>query len=122
VIAYLTHDDVNAAVARRAARELGLELTQFPVKDDDLTVLADVLLLDLDHLPPEFKSDLLRRAGNGSIRKGLAVHSYHLSPAEARALRAAGVLVARRLTTGLLDAGSAAAARQSDGGVTPHPL
>ena len=57
---------------------------------------------ELDHLPPECRSDLFRHVRNGGVQKGLAVHSYHLSRSEVRTLRAAGVVVARRLSLALL--------------------
>jgi len=123
VIAYLTHDEVNAAEARRAALEAGLDLTVLPIKDGGQAAAADAMLLDLDHLPADIKLDLLRRAAGGRLSNCVAVHSYQLSPAEVRALRAAGVLVSRRLTACLLDAGSVAGTfRQSDGSAAPHPL
>jgi len=121
VIAYLTHDEVNARFASRAAHKLGLDLTVLPVKDGEQAVAADMLLLDLDHLPPDFKADLLQRAESGRLRGGVAVHSYQLSPPETQSLQRAGALVACRLTAGLI-AASAASSRQSDGSVVPHPL
>ena len=102
-IAYLTHDEVNAAVARRLARRLGLRLKVLTVKSADRTAAADLLVLDLDHLPPECKSKLFLRVGSGRLRQGVAVHSYNLTATEERALRAAGVHVARRLTAAVLD-------------------
>jgi hypothetical protein len=102
VIAYLTHDEVNAADALRTARELGLDLIAIPVKDADQGVAADVLLLDLDHLPPECRTKLFREAAVGGLREGVAVHSYRLTAAERHALRTAGVGVARRLVADLL--------------------
>ena len=95
--AYLTHDEVNAAFARRIAARLGHSLTVLAVKDIDEAAAADLLVLDLDHLPPVYKSTLLERAAGGELRPGVAVHSYHLGGAEVRTLRAAGVRVTRRL-------------------------
>ena len=96
--AYLSHDEVNTALAGRMARRLGIVLTTLHVKDAEHAVAADLLVLDLDHLPPECKSKLFLRVGSGELRTGVAVHSYHLTAAEARALRGAGVRVSRRLT------------------------
>jgi hypothetical protein len=102
MIAYLTHDAVNAALARRMARRLGSDLTILRAQDADQLGAADRLVIDLDNLPRESKSELFRRAENGGLLTGVAVHSYNLTGAEARILRAAGVRVARRLTAALL--------------------
>lgn len=59
-IASLTHDEVNAAFARRISARLGHCLAVFGIKDIDETAAADLLVLDLDHLPLVYKSTLLR--------------------------------------------------------------
>jgi len=97
-IAYMTHDPVNAVLARRMARRLGFNLAVLAVKDANHAVGADLMVLDLDHLPPECKSNLFLRVGNGELREGMAVHSYNLTAAEKHALRRVGVSVFRRLT------------------------
>jgi hypothetical protein len=102
VIAYLTHDEVNAALAQRIAGRLSLELTVLGIKDINLAITADLLLFDLDHLPTECKSELLSRAQRDSLGERIAVHSYCLTTSEARSLRKAGGLTARRLTATLL--------------------
>jgi hypothetical protein len=101
-VAYLSHDEVNAALARRMARRLGLDLAILHIKDAEQAVAADLLVLDLDHLAPECKSELFLRIGGRELRGGVAVHSYHLTPAEARTLRKAGVQISRRLTAAVL--------------------
>ena len=118
MIAYLTHDEVNAAVARRAARRLCGRLKVLGVKDADRAAAADLVLLDLDHLPPECKLGLLRQAVGGELANRFAVHSYQLSTADERVLRAAGVRVATRLTAALL----AVPALESAGGPAPQPV
>src|SRR5262249_57896319 len=106
-IAYLTHDEVNAAAAGRIARRLGLGLSVIGVRDVG-RVSADLLVYDLDHLPPGVKSELLRRAGRERL-DGVAAHSYHLGHEEQQKLRAAGARVARRLTAAILVRRAAAA-------------
>jgi hypothetical protein len=96
--AYLTHDEVNADLARRIAGRFGITLTVFAVKDASAARAADRLVLDLDHLPAECKAGLLAEAATGGVRPGVSVHSYHLTRAEARHLRRAGVSITRRLT------------------------
>lgn len=95
---------MNAFNAVRIARRLGLELAAFAVKDAGETVAADLLVLDLDHLPADCRANLLAQAATSPkhSRSDLAVHSYNLNRAELRVLRRAGVRVARRLTAGLL--------------------
>ena len=102
MIAYLTHDDVNAEFAMQLAAQLGSDLTVLSMKDVNQFVTTEVLLIDLDHLPPECRSNLFRLVRTGGTHEGLSVHSYHLSRAELRTLRSAGVVVARRLTLALL--------------------
>jgi|ERR1700722_798226 hypothetical protein len=104
MIAYLSHDEVNSALARRIARRLGFKLKPLSHKDAKLVSAANGLVLDLDNLPSEYKSKLFLQIDAGVLRPGLAVHSYHLSHVEARTLRAAGVRVTRRLTSGLFGA------------------
>ncbi|HSQ56867.1 MAG TPA: hypothetical protein VLM40_14085 [Gemmata sp.] len=101
-VAYLTHDEVNAALACRMAKRFGLNLTVLAVKDANHAIAADQLVLDLDHLPLEYKSNLFLRIGRGELRSGVAVHSYHLTPGECRALCTAGVRMTRRLTAAVL--------------------
>lgn len=101
-VAYLSHDEVNSALADRVAGRFGLDLVVLTLRDAEHALAADRLVLDLDHLPPECKAKLFLRVGRGELRGGVTVHSYHLTDAEAGALRAAGVRVARRLTTAIL--------------------
>jgi hypothetical protein len=102
VITYFTHDEVNAALARRMARKMSLELTVVTVKDIDQAGASDLLLFDLDHLPIEFKEELFQHVQRSDLGARIAVHSYHLSASEVRCLRKAGGLAARRLSAALL--------------------
>ncbi|QJW98172.1 hypothetical protein [Frigoriglobus tundricola] len=101
-VAYLSHNAANLVLAGRIAERLGLELTVVTLRDAADALLADLLVLDLDHLPPACKSKLFLQIGRGTLRDGVTVHSHHLAPAEIDALRAAGVRVARRLTALIL--------------------
>lgn len=101
MIAYLTHDEVNASVATRLARRLRAALTVLPARIAD-QLAAHVLLVDLDGLPREWRANLLARAAAGRLPPGLAIHSYQLSASERRQLRTAGVRVSRRLTAALV--------------------
>lgn len=96
-IAYFTHDEVNAVLASRLARRLGLDVTVVDFKNSDQSIAAENMVLDLDHLPSECKSTLIGQAASGGVRKGITVHSYNLLPRETKCLKAAGVRVARKL-------------------------
>ena len=54
--AYLTHDEVNAAMARRLVRRLGSKLTVLQVKTADRAVGVDGLII-VD-IPPEADEEL----------------------------------------------------------------
>jgi hypothetical protein len=99
-VAYLTHDEVNAAAARELASRLGLSLVVLDIRQIHPT--AGRLVCDLDHLPPEVKSELLSNARAGVNMCSIGVHSYHLTPEETKLLRAAGAVASRRLTARLL--------------------
>ena len=101
-VAYMSHDEVNSALALRIADRLDLDLAALTLRDAEHAIAADLLVLDLDHLPPECESKVFLRVGRGELRSDLAVHSYHLTETEADVLRAAGVRVARRLTAAVL--------------------
>lgn len=120
MIAYLTHDEVNAHVAARLARRLRAELTVLPAKDAD-QLAAHVLLVDLDNLPAAWRANLLARAAHGPLPDGLVAHSYHLSDAERRTLSAAGVRVARRLTAALLACAANSGPAENVGGGGNRP-
>lgn len=120
MIAYLTHDEVNAHVAARLARRLRAELTVLPAKDAD-QLAAHVLLVDLDNLPREWRANLLAHAAHGPLPDGLAVHSYHLSDAEWRTLTAAGVRVTRRLNSALLACVANSEPAENVGGSSNRP-
>jgi hypothetical protein len=98
MIAYLTHDQVNASLASRIAARFNLDLIVLALKDADQAVAADALVLDLDSLPLDARSKLFLRVGSGELRCGIRVHSYQLTASEARTLRRAGVRAERRLT------------------------
>ncbi|MBA4192267.1 MAG: hypothetical protein C0467_30220 [Planctomycetaceae bacterium] len=102
MIAYLSHDQVNSTLARRIAQRLDLGLMVLTLKDAEQAISADLLVLDLDSLPSDTRSKLFLRVGSGELRSGVAVHSYHLTAAEARTLLAAGIRVTRRLTATVL--------------------
>jgi hypothetical protein len=107
---YVSTDEVNAAVAIELAARSGVAV-----------ILADArrlsprsqlgVVCDFDFLPGGYAS-VCRLVAGGRL---LAVHSYNLRGRRARALRAAGVIVCRRLTARLFRrlkvAGTSRAAR-----------
>jgi hypothetical protein len=97
---YLTHDDVNAAVARELASRLGFSLVVLKLSETGSDTSR--LVCDLDHLPPDVKAGMIATARTGVSLPSVGVHSYNLTAAEARMLRSAGVVVSRRLSARLL--------------------
>lgn len=98
-IVYLTLDEVNAAMAARLARRLGVRLLARPLAGRGQSAGR---VYDLDFQPAEVKAKLVADAAAGRVPAGTAVHSYNLTPVEERVLRAARVRVGRRLTARLL--------------------
>ena len=76
LVAYLTHDEVNAAAALRIAARLGLPLVVIDVRDRRELAASDRLFCDLDHLPDDFKQSLLARAAGGRMLRGVAYTSF----------------------------------------------
>jgi len=102
IVHYLTHDEVNAAVALQKAARNGIDLRVIDVRDFDDMIRTERLICDLDHLPAEYRTNLVSRAAAGEPFLWVAVHSYNLSTYEVRVLREAGVTVARTLKSSLL--------------------
>lgn len=98
-IAYLTHDEVNAADATRRAARLGIPLVVLDVRG--IHAAADRVVCDLDHLPESVKAGLLGEAAAGTDLSAVGVHSYHMTTREVKAFRRAGVIVCRRLDAAL---------------------
>jgi hypothetical protein len=118
----LTVDEVNQALAGKLAAAAGVQLEVVFPRDAAGDGPFDAVLYDLDSLPPIDRQALL--AGLSARPAGqwagtAAVHSYQLSPRQARALRRQGVVVARRLqqaTFARLRAAVSARRRQRPGG------
>jgi hypothetical protein len=95
--AYLTHDEVNQDLAERLAARAGVELEVLWCRDPAPAGQFDAVLYDLDCLPPDRRQALLTDLQAGQPIHAIAVHSYHLSIRQARALQRHGVIVTRRL-------------------------
>jgi hypothetical protein len=98
-IAYLTLDEVNAALGQELAARTGLALAILDIRQ--VAPFGSMRVLDLDSLPQDIKMQLLTRAQQGEDLSHVAAHSYHLTAKEIRLLRAAGVKIARRLRASL---------------------
>jgi hypothetical protein len=95
-VSYITTDEVNAALAVRFAARCGVAVTVADPRG--LSAFSwPAMVCDLDAVPGGFAC-LKRVAVAGRL---WAVHSYNLTRGQAKALRAAGVIVCRRLTTRL---------------------
>ncbi len=97
-IAYLTDDEVNAAFATRIATKAGASFFVMNANDCIGTLAADFLVIDLDHLPAEYKVQLLDEAARGSISLAIAVHSAELTDNEVDTLVNVGISVEREVT------------------------
>jgi hypothetical protein len=102
-VAYLTTDEVNASLAGKFAAACGLEL--FLVHPDGTAPVdgARAIVYDLDFLPERHAASLAAAASLPRRSPALAVHGYNIDRGLARRLRAAGVVVARRLTSTLFE-------------------
>ena len=105
MIAYLTFDDVNPAFFAELASKVSPKVAFRTINSPKLAVDGELVIYDLDHLPREWKAELLRQAETGRLTGEVAVHSYNLTTAEIRVLRSAGVRVLRRVSAALLVVG-----------------
>ena len=92
-IAYLSIDEVNAALAGQLAAACGLELCLADPRGAACPEGARATLFDLDFLPREHLERLLKELG----RCPVAAHGYNLGGGLGRRLKAAGVFARRRL-------------------------
>ena len=96
-IAYLSIDEVNQYLAFRMAEErraaLQVHFPVDPVPDGEF----EAVLCDLDYWPGQSGEAVVERLLANPHRRRVAVHSYHLTKEQARALRDRGVGVFRTL-------------------------
>jgi hypothetical protein len=99
--AYWTIDEVNRDLAQRLAARAGVQLDVRSFQDGAATATFDAVLYDLDFFPPDRREALLADLRTQPRSEQVAVHSYHVSPRHASALRRQGVIVVRRLRLAL---------------------
>src|SRR5579864_5850246 len=99
-VAYLSIDEVNLSTARELVEERNAAFNA-PSFSEPLPYL-DAVVYDLDCLPPDLREQIVAQLRSGRPSFPTAVHSYGLADELARDLRSNGVLVARKLTPGLL--------------------
>ena len=97
LIAYFTTDEVNEWMAERLAAECGPTLCPTFLKEQPAEDGFDALLFDWDSLPASWREEALRMLMMRPLDCPVALHSYHLSEQDVKALRARGVHVRRRL-------------------------
>jgi hypothetical protein len=98
---YLTTDPVNAAHAEGLAEANGIPLEVADPRDlPRLEREQAPVILDWDHLPPEYRTRLL----NGTRVTVLAVHGYGIPDSVASFLPRRGVICSRRLDNELFAA------------------
>lgn len=100
--AYLTLDEVNQDLADRLAARRNIELATLDLRDSDTTERFDGIVYDLDSLPVDDRDRLIVTLTKGHVSGPIAVHSYNLTSRRKRTLRRRGVVVARRLSDGLI--------------------
>ena len=103
-IAHITTDEVNQALAVRAARALGALVTPLATEDNLTDERFDAVLLDLDRVSPERRQALLDEVRSEATAMPMAVYGYCLSDEQAGKLRFHGVAVAQRLHAALVQA------------------
>jgi hypothetical protein len=97
LIGYLTTDATNLDLAERLARACKAELLLLSMREALQEDLIDAVVYDLDYLPAEMRQEVLALLLASRVPYPVAVHSYNLEKGQRLALRATGVLVARRL-------------------------
>jgi hypothetical protein len=101
-IAHVTTDEVNQALADRAARPLGALVTPLATEDHLTHESFDAVLLDLDRVSPDRRQALLDEIRSEATALPMAVYGYCLSEEQAGKLRFHGVAVAQRLHSALV--------------------
>ena len=96
-VAYFTTDEVNEDLAVQLAEDCGASLDSFTPKDAPPTAEYEAIVYDLDHLPRETDSDMVRDLLAKPQAFPAAVHSYRLEHKQALALRQHGFAVYSRL-------------------------
>jgi hypothetical protein len=96
-VAYLTTDEVNRDLALNLAEAFGMTLEPLTPRDRPPDGLVDVVLYDVDFLPPAHRREVLAALAAGASPGAAAVHSYSLSKSQARALRRQQVAVSKHL-------------------------
>jgi hypothetical protein len=96
LVAYLSSDEVNQALAAEMALECGLS-AQLVAPKDTLEGEYDALLCDWDSWPAEGRRQLLAGLDGHAPCRRVAVHGYGLTEEQAETLLGRGVAVHRRL-------------------------
>jgi hypothetical protein len=97
LIAYLTTDDLNLALARQIADDHGATLFPLSFQDAPPDHRFDAVLYDWDYLPTDKRQEIQGDLLAANLPCPVALHSYHLAKKQAKALRQNGVIVAHRL-------------------------
>jgi hypothetical protein len=101
LIAYVTLDEVNLAVAGELAEECGAALFAIYPAEAAQNGSFDAVIYDLDHIPAEEREQIVAELLTCGPGTPLAVHSYNLDEKVSESLRKRGVAVFRRLDDAL---------------------
>jgi hypothetical protein len=96
-IAYINRDEVNCDLAQRLAARCGLAICQLESGELVRPRLFDGVLYNLDDIPRDERSGLLRRLRSDRFACPIAVHGYAMTDEQAHELGRHGVTAARRL-------------------------
>jgi hypothetical protein len=97
LVAYITLDEVNLALADELAEKCGAVLCGLTPGDAAPNGSFDAIAYDLDHLPQEERKRIIAELLANSTVTPVAVHSYNLDEEAAESLRKRGVGVFHRL-------------------------
>jgi hypothetical protein len=97
LVAYLTTDEVNEALALQMAAECGITLRPLALQEAPTDGDFDAVLYDWDYLPAECRQAILANLRLGSAPHPVVLHSYNLEDEEIDTLREYGVTVYRCL-------------------------
>jgi hypothetical protein len=97
LVAYLSYEEVNTALAEPMARRHGITLDVLQPRDGPPNGEYDAVLYDWDCWPCEGRAQAVPEWLSGPPPRPTALHGYNVENEQAEALRCNGVVVESRL-------------------------